>query len=110
MSWPSHSKSKKIIRLIENCEMSVYGDEMELWSPNKLSNKNLLLNRVNKLLDDLGKTNKKNLPLFEKVKVIAENVGVSFWDEDNDSDSDKEVLYNKNSDSEHETDSDNEHS
>ena len=107
MSWPSHSKSKKLIRLIENCEMSVYGDEMELWSPSKLTEKNLLLNRVNKLLDEIGKTNKNSLPLFEKVKIIAENVGISFWDESNDSDSDNEVYYEKNNESENESDGDN---
>jgi hypothetical protein len=107
MSWPSHSKSKKLIRLIENCEMSVYGDEMELWSPSKLTEKNFLLNRVNKLLDEIGKTNKRSLPLFEKVKIIAENVGISFWDESNDSDSDKELSYEKNSESDNDTDSGN---
>ena len=39
-SWPSCNKSKRIIKVIEESEATIYGNEMALWSPksNRLDN------------------------------------------------------------------------
>jgi hypothetical protein len=84
MSWPLCKKSKRIIKVIENCEMTVFGDEMEQWSPKKLGEKNLIMNRVNILLEQTGLTGNENLRLYENVRIIAHHLGIKFFEEDDD--------------------------
>ena len=91
MSWPTHPKSKPIIKIIEESEMNIFGDEVDLWSPSK-SYDNLLMNRINHLLKQIGKKNKMDKDIFEKVKIIAENVGISFWNEELESETSEENL------------------
>ena len=86
MSWPDCEKSKRIIKLIEQCELSIYGDEMERWSPTTTATKNLIIFRINKLLDEIGLSSRKNSLLYEKVRLITHNLGISFFDEGTDSD------------------------
>ena len=97
MSWPVCDKSKQIIKLVEHCELSIFGDEMERWSPTSTTNKNLLVYRVNKLLDEIGLSSRKNILLYEKVRLVAHNLGVSFWcnESDSDGDNDEEEDINK---------------
>ena len=92
--WPVHTKSKRMVKLVEHCELSIYGDEMERWSPTSTTTKNLLVNRVNKLLDEIGLSSRKDILLYEKIRLIAYNLGLSFWTEESDSDSDEDI-YNK---------------
>ena len=84
--WPVHTKSKRMVKLVEHCELSIYGDEMERWSPTSTTTKNLLVNRVDKLLDEIGLSSRKNSLLYEKVRLITHNLGISFFDEGSDSD------------------------
>jgi len=90
MSWPVCPKSKMMINLIEHCELSIYGDEMERWSPTSTTNKNLIVFRVNKLLEEIGLSSRKDLLLYEKIRLVAHNLGVSFWNAESDSDDDTE--------------------
>ena len=96
MSWPDCEKSKRIIKLIEQCELSIYGDEMERWSPTTTATKNLIIFRVNKLLDEIGLSSRKNSLLYEKVRLITHNLGISFFDEGSDSDDTDEDNNEKN--------------
>ena len=96
MSWPDCEKSKRIIKLIEQCELSIYGDEMERWSPTTTATKNLIIFRVNKLLDEIGLSSRKNSLLYEKVRLITHNLGISFFDEGSDSDDTDEDTNEKN--------------
>ena len=89
--WPVHSKSKRMVKLVEHCELSIYGDEMERWSPTSTTTKNLLVNRVDKLLDEIGLSSRKDILLYEKIRLIAYNLGISFWTEESDSDSDEDI-------------------
>ena len=78
--WPSCKNSKIIIKLVENCEMTVFGDEMQQWSPTTPNNNNLIINRINKLLDEIGLVEEKNKKLYEKLRLISHHLGISFWD------------------------------
>tara|TARA_B110000858_G_scaffold189358_1_gene236015 strand:+ start:709 stop:987 length:279 start_codon:yes stop_codon:yes gene_type:complete len=79
-----------MVKLVEHCELSIYGDEMERWSPTSTTTKNLLVNRVDKLLDEIGLSSRKDILLYEKIRLIAYNLGISFWTEESDSDSDED--------------------
>jgi len=91
MSWPVCPKSKRMIKLVEHCELSINGDEMERWSPTSTTNRNLLINRVNKLLEEIGLSSRKDMLLYEKIRLVAHNLGISFWNEDSDSDDSNSV-------------------
>ena len=54
MSWPTDEKSKCIIKVVEHCELNVFGDEMDSWFPTSSNNKNLIINRTNKLMNEIG--------------------------------------------------------
>ena len=58
-SWPSCNKSKRIIKVIEESEATIYGNEMALWSPKSNAADNQLTNRIDKLLDEIGHSHKK---------------------------------------------------
>ncbi len=90
MAWPINIKSKKIIKLVEHFEQSVFGDQMELWSPKSTTEHNLVINRINKLLDEMGfsESPTMELQLHKKIELIAHNLGISFWDNDSESDDD----------------------
>lgn len=81
MSWPSCPKSKSIIKLIEECERTIFGEEKEIWSPRTDLDHLTMLKRINHLLDEIGHNDKKEKKLYEKARVIAHNLGISFWDE-----------------------------
>jgi len=90
MSWPTDEKSKCIIKVVEHCELSVFGDEMESWTPVSINNKNLIINRTNKLMNEIGFSEYLNMSLFKKIKIIANHLGISLWEAESDS-SDEEV-------------------
>ena len=69
-SWPTCNKSKRIIKVVEESEVTIFGDEMALWSPKSNISENQLTNRVDRLLDEIGHSHKKEHFLFEKVRVI----------------------------------------
>jgi|TARA_Y100000389_G_scaffold189128_1_gene212499 hypothetical protein len=97
-SWPTCNKSKRIIKVVEECEITIFGDEMALWTPKSNLSENQLTKRVNRLLDEIGHSHKKELYLFEKVRVIAHHMGIDFWDNDTESDeSDESDDENKKS-------------
>ena len=85
-SWPSCNKSKRIIKVIEESEATIYGNEMALWSPKSDRVDNQLTNRIDKLLDEIGHSHKKEHLIFEKVRVIAHHLGIDFFDDDTESD------------------------
>ena len=85
-SWPSCNKSKRIIKVIEESEATIYGNEMDLWSPKSNRVDNQLTNRIDKLLDEIGHSHKKEHLIFEKVRVIAHHLGIDFFDDDTESD------------------------
>jgi|TARA_B110000971_G_C19555728_1_gene296502 hypothetical protein len=85
-SWPSCNKSKRIIKVIEESEATIYGNEMALWSPKSNRLDNQLTNRIDKLLDEIGHSHKKEHLIFEKVRVIAHHLGIDFFDDDTESD------------------------
>ena len=89
MSWPTCPKSKKIIKIIEESETTLFGDETEIWSPRSDHHDNLILKRIEILLIEIGHYDKKDNKLYEKVRIIAHNLGISFWDDsETDSESD----------------------
>lgn len=101
-SWPTCAKSKKIVKIIEECERTIYGEEKESWSPRTDHDHTTLLKRINKLLIEIGhKENIEKKKIYEKTRIIAHNLGVSFWDE---SESDTESEKDTESDSEEEHD------
>ena len=85
-SWPSCNNSKRIIKVIEESEATIYGNEMALWSPKSDRVDNQLTNRIDKLLDEIGHSHKKEHLIFEKVRVIAHHLGIDFFDDDTESD------------------------
>jgi len=92
-SWPTCNKSKRIIKVIEESEVTIYGNEMALWSPKSNISDNQLTNRIDKLLDEIGHSHKKEHFIFEKVRVIAHHLGIDFFDVDTESDdSDDDIL------------------
>lgn len=101
-SWPTCAKSKKIVKIIEECERTIYGEEKESWSPRTDHDHTTLLKRINKLLIEIGhKENIEKKKIYEKTRIIAHNLGVSFWDE---SESDTESEKDTESESEEEHD------
>jgi hypothetical protein len=95
MSWPTDEKSKCIIKVVEHCELNVFGDEMDSWFPTSSNNKNLIINRTNKLMNEIGFSEYLSLSLFKKIKIISNHLGVSLCEAESDS-SDEEVdILNK---------------
>ena len=93
MSWPTDEKSKCIIKVVEHCELSVFGDEMESWTPVSINNKNLIINRTNKLMNEIGFSEYLNMSLFKKIKIIANHLGISLWEAESDeSEEDVDIL------------------
>jgi hypothetical protein len=92
MSWPTCPKSKRIIRIVEECERTIFGEENQTWSPRTDLSHLILVKRINKILEEIGHKeiiDKKKI--YEKTRIIAHNLGVSFWDEsESDTDSEKE--------------------
>jgi len=91
-SWPSCNKSKRIIKVIEESEATIYGNEMDLWSPKSNRVDNQLTNRIDKLLDEIGHSHKKEHLIFEKVRVIAHHLGIDFFDDDTESDESEDGI------------------
>lgn len=92
-TWPTCPKSKKIVKIVEECERTIYGQEKDSWSPRTDHDHSTLLKRINKLLIEIGhKDNIDKKKLYEKTRIVAHNLGVSFWDEsESDTDSDKDT-------------------
>ena len=88
-TWPHCQKSKSLIQLVSDCEMTAFGIEAAPWSPRTNSDNSMTL-RINKLLSEIGLIEIKNKKLYEKARIIAHHLGVSFWNEETDSDSDSE--------------------
>ncbi len=98
-TWPTCPKSKKIVKIIEECERTIYGQEKDSWSPRTDHDHATLLKRINKLLIEIGhKENIEKKKIYEKTRIIAHNLGVSFWDE---SESDTESEKDTDSEEEH---------
>mgnify|MGYP001160794385 FL=1 len=95
-SWPTCNKSKRIIKVVEESEVTIFGDEMALWSPKSNISENQLSNRVDRLLDEIGHSHKKEHFIFEKVRVIAHHLGIDFFDDDTESDESDEEHDPKN--------------
>ena len=91
MSWPTCPKSKKIVRIVEECERTIFGEENQAWSPRTDLSHLILVKRINKILEEIGhKENIDKKKIYEKTRIIAHNLGVSFWDEsESDTDSEK---------------------
>jgi hypothetical protein len=95
MAWPMNDKSKSIIKMVEHFEHSVYGEQMETWSPRSTTHHHLIIHRINKILNELGYTDSPTmeLQLHKKIELIAHNLGISFWDEDSsESEDDGNIL------------------
>ena len=82
MSWPDCDKSKRIIKLIDQCELSIYGDEMERWSPTTTATKNLIIFRVNKLLDEIISIINKEVDIDDYVQDVSDHWNYSKRDEE----------------------------
>ena len=68
-SWPTCNKSKsKLLKLLKKSEVTIFGDEMALWSPKSNLIDNQLSNRVNRLLDEIGHSHKKKTFYIQKSK------------------------------------------
>ena len=91
MSWPTCPKSKKIVKIVEECERTIFGEENQAWSPRTDLSHLILVKRINKILEEIGhKENIDKKKIYEKTRIIAHNLGVSFWDEsESDTDSEK---------------------
>ena len=90
MSWPTCPKSKKIVKIVEESERTIFGEENSKWSPRSDLDHEILLKRINHILIELGHKENLNKKIYEKVRIIAHNLGVSFWDEsESDTESDK---------------------
>ena len=89
-----NEKSKSILNLIEHFEHSVFGEQMETWSPKSTTHDHLIINRLNKILDEMGYTDSPTmeLQLHKKIELIAHNLGISFWEEDSSLDDDGNIL------------------
>ena len=90
-----NDKSKSIIKMVEHFEHSVYGEQMETWSPRSTTHHHLIIHRINKILNELGYTDSHTmeLELHKKIELIAHNLGISFWEEDSsDSEDDGNIL------------------
>ena len=94
MAWPINEKSKSILNLVEHFEHSVFGEQMDVWSPKTTTHHHLIINRVNKLLDEMGYSESPTmeLQLFKKIELIAHNLGISFWEDDTSSDDEGDIL------------------
>jgi hypothetical protein len=89
MSWPHCEKSKTLIQLINDCEITAFGIQTEKWSP-ETNKENLITLRIDKLLNEIGQVEHKSKKLYEKARFIAHHLGISFWDDNEDSDSDSD--------------------
>jgi hypothetical protein len=98
MSWPTDEKSKCIIKVVEHCELNVFGDEMDSWSPTSSNNKNLIINRTNKLMNEIGFSEYLNLSLFKKIKIISNHLGISLWEEYSDESEEEVDILNESGD------------
>jgi hypothetical protein len=102
MSWPTCPKSKKIVKIVEECERTIFGEENQAWSPRTDLSHLILVKRINKILEEIGhKENIDKKKIYEKTRIIAHNLGVSFWDE---SESDTDSEKGDESDDEHQED------
>ena len=103
MSWPTCPKSKKIVRIVEECERTIFGEENQAWSPRTDLSHLILVKRINKILEEIGhKENIDKKKIYEKTRIIAHNLGVSFWDEsESDTDSEKGESDDEHHEDEH---------
>ena len=88
-TWPHCENSKSLIQLISDCEMTAFGIEAAPWSPRTNSENSMTL-RITKLLTEVGLIEFKEKKLYEKARIIAHHLGVSFWTEDSDTDSESD--------------------
>ena len=102
-TWPTCPKSKKIVRIVEECERTIFGEENQAWSPRTDLSHSTLLKRINNILVEIGhKENIDKKRIYEKTRIIAHNVGGSFWDEsESDTDSEKGDESDEHHDDEH---------
>ena len=90
MSWPTCPKSKKIVKIVEESERTIFGEENSKWSPRTDLEHEILLKRIDHILVELGHKENLDKKIYEKVRIIAHNLGVSFWDEsESDTESEK---------------------
>ena len=88
-TWPHCENSKSLIQLVSDCEMTAFGIEAAPWSPRTNSENSMTL-RITKLLTEVGLIEFKEKKLYEKARIIAHHLGVSFWTEDSDTDSESD--------------------
>ena len=69
--------------------MTAFGIEAAPWSPRTNSENSMKL-RISKLLSEVGLIELKDKKLYEKARIIAHHLGVSFWNEDYDTDSESD--------------------
>ena len=101
MSWPTCPKSKKIVKIVEESERTIFGEEKSNWSPRTDLEHEILLKRINHILVELGHKNNLDKKIYEKVRIIAHYLGFSFWDEsESDTESDKDVNEEEHQDAE----------
>jgi hypothetical protein len=87
-TWPHCEKSKSLIRMVSDCEMTAFGIEAAPWSPRTNSENSMTL-RINKLLSEVGLIELRDKKLYEKIRIIAHHLGITFWAEsESESDSD----------------------
>ena len=66
---------------------------MDSWTPVSINNKNLIINRTNKLMNEIGFSEYLNMSLFKKIKIIANHLGISLWEAESDeSEEDVDIL------------------
>ena len=78
-TWPHCEKSKSLIQLVSDCEMTAFGIEKAPWSP-RTNTHNSMTIRINKLRSEIGLIEFKEKKLYEKARIIAHK-GISFWNE-----------------------------
>ena len=61
-TWPHCEKSRSLIQLVSDCEMTAFGIEAAPWSPRTNPNNSMTI-RVNKLLSEIGLNEFKNKKL-----------------------------------------------
>ena len=78
-----NEKTKSIVKLVEHFQHSVFGEQMETWSPKSTTHHHLIINRLNKVLDEMG-YNLDEIPedLKEQVDFYMQSKGVANWQHD----------------------------
>ena len=67
-TWPHCEKSKSLIQLVSDCEMTAFGIEAAPWSPRTNSENSMTL-RINKLLSEVGLIELKEKNCMRKLEL-----------------------------------------